>query len=201
LLARNLDPALPALGGQQGARGLLDTFAVGLAARVALGIGERLVVEAAGHGGLLSGLGPAPLAGRSPATRTPVRACHSRVAVRPAGGRRRLRGVVEVCVERVVHQRAVVGLGLDGMPLGVLLLANLGLGLVVGGVGARDGLLELAQRRGDVRAGELVERLRRDVLMRAPAGGRHPGVPRRAAAVIRRAVPTAQLRSSTARSV
>ena len=84
----DLDPALPAVGGQQGAGGLFDAVAVGLAARVALLVGERLAVEAAGHRGLLSGLGPAPLAGRSPATRTPARACHHRVASRPASGRR-----------------------------------------------------------------------------------------------------------------
>src|SRR5215211_8514018 len=47
--------------------------------------------------GSLLGLGPAPLTGRSPATRTPVRACHHRVAVsarqRAALG---LRGAVEI---------------------------------------------------------------------------------------------------------
>ena len=62
--------------------------------------------------GSLRGLGPAPLAGRSPATRTPARACHHRVASRPASGRRWLRGLVEVLVELVAD--AVVGLGLGG---------------------------------------------------------------------------------------
>ncbi|HEX5900929.1 MAG TPA: hypothetical protein VFY32_16105, partial [Solirubrobacteraceae bacterium] len=47
----NPDPALPSVAGQQGAGGLLDALAIGLAARVALSVGERLVVEAAGHGG------------------------------------------------------------------------------------------------------------------------------------------------------
>ena len=49
-----------------------------------------------------------------------------------------------------------------------------GLGLVVGAVGALDGLLELGQRGGDVRAGELAQRLGGEVLVRAPAGGGHP---------------------------
>ena len=53
-----------------------------------------------------------------------------------------LRGVVEILVELVAH--AVVRLGL-GLALGALQLADLGLGLVVGGMGALDGLLELAQ--------------------------------------------------------
>ena len=137
------DPALPAVGGQQRAGGLLDPLAVGLAARVALVVGERRRLKRRAIVVLLSGLGPAPLAGRSPATRTPARACHPRVAGRPAGGRSRLRGVVEVRVELVVD-RAVGGLGLDRLALGALLLARRGLGLVVGGVGALDGLLELA---------------------------------------------------------
>ena len=38
-----------------------------------------------GHLVLLN-VGPAPLAGRSPATRTPARACHHRVAGRPPSG-------------------------------------------------------------------------------------------------------------------
>jgi hypothetical protein len=41
---------LPALAGEQCAGGLLDALAVGLAARVALGVGERLAV-----GPLISG--------------------------------------------------------------------------------------------------------------------------------------------------
>jgi len=40
--------------------------------------------------------------------------------------------------------------------------------------GALDGLLEPGQRRGDVRAGELLERLGRDVLVRAPPRRGHP---------------------------
>jgi hypothetical protein len=92
----NLDPALPAVGAQQGAGGLFDAVAVGLVARVALLVGERRAVEAAGHGGLLRGLGARPVAGRSPVTRTPVRACHHRVAVsarrRAAPATRRRRG-------------------------------------------------------------------------------------------------------------
>jgi hypothetical protein len=39
---------------------------------------------------------------------------------------------------------------------------------------ALDGLLELGQRPRDVRAGELAERLGRDVLVGAPAGRGHP---------------------------
>jgi hypothetical protein len=75
-----------------------------------------------------------------------------------------LRGVVDVLVELVAV--ALVGLGLGGVALGALLLARGGLGLVVGGVGARDGLLELGQRRREVRAGQLFERLGGDVLVR-----------------------------------
>src|SRR6188472_88538 len=60
---------------------------------------------------------------------------------------RSLRGAVEVLVELVAH--AVVRLRLGRLTRGALQLADLGLGLVVGGVGALDGLLELAQRRGD----------------------------------------------------
>ena len=106
-------------------------------------VGERLAVEAAGHRGLLSGLGARPAGG--PIPRHP----HARQGVPPSGGgsaRQRaalgLRGVVEVLVELVAD--AVVGLGLDRLALGALLLARRGLGLVVGGVGALDGLLELA---------------------------------------------------------
>jgi hypothetical protein len=55
--------------------------------------------------------------------------------------------------------------------LAALLLAGRSLGLLEGAVGALDGLLKLGQRAGDVRAGELVECLGRDVLVRAPAGG------------------------------
>jgi hypothetical protein len=95
------------------------------------------------------------------------------VASRPASGSDSLRGVVEVLVQLVV-ERALVGARLGRLALGALLLANLGLGLVVGGVGALDGLLEFAQRRGDVRAGELLERLGRDVPVRALAGRGHP---------------------------
>ena len=57
---------------------------------------------------------------------------------------------------------------------GVLALARRAVGPVVGRVGARDGLLELGQRRGRVRPGELAQRLGGDVLVRAPAGGGHP---------------------------
>jgi hypothetical protein len=57
-----------------------------------------------------------------------------------------LRGVVEVLVELVADDAVRVRHG--RLALGALLLANLGLGLVVGGVGALDGLLELGQRRG-----------------------------------------------------
>jgi hypothetical protein len=39
------------------------------------------------------------------------------------------------------------------------------LGLVLGGVRSLDGLLELDQRRGHVRAGELAQRLRGEVLV------------------------------------
>src|SRR5215211_6751778 len=45
----DLDPALPALACKQGARGLLDAFAVGLAARGGLIVGERATVEPTGH--------------------------------------------------------------------------------------------------------------------------------------------------------
>ena len=50
---------------------------------------ERDVAPGVCGGGhvVLLGLWPAPLARRSPATRTPARACHHRVAGRPAGGR------------------------------------------------------------------------------------------------------------------
>jgi hypothetical protein len=53
-------------------------------------------------------------------------------------------------------------------------LTDLGFGLVVGDVRAPDGLLEIGQRHGDVRAGQLLERLGGDDLVRAPAGGGHP---------------------------
>src|SRR5215210_6124956 len=45
----DLDPALPALAGKQRARCLVQAVAVGLAARGALGVGERATVEATGH--------------------------------------------------------------------------------------------------------------------------------------------------------
>src|SRR5215211_8108509 len=88
--------------------------------------------------GSFRGCGPAPLAGRSRATRTPVRACHHRVASRPASGRLWLGDPVEVLIQLVAG--AVVGLG--GLALGALLLAGDGLGLVVGRVGALDRLLD-----------------------------------------------------------
>jgi hypothetical protein len=82
----------------------------------------------------------------------------------PAGGAR-LRGLVEL-VRQLVADRLLV----PYVPaLGAVLLAGGGLGLVIGGVGALDGLLEPAQRRRDVRAGELLERLGREVLVRTPA--------------------------------
>jgi hypothetical protein len=52
-------------------------------------------------------------------------------------------------------------------------LTDLGFGLVVGDVRAPDGLLEIGQRHGDG-AGQLLERLGGDDLVRAPAGGGHP---------------------------
>jgi hypothetical protein len=70
------------------------------------------------------------------------------VASRPASGQLWLR-VVDVLVELVAS--AVVDLGLALLTLGALPLAGDGLGLVVGRVGALDGLLEPTQRRGDVR--------------------------------------------------
>jgi hypothetical protein len=71
--------------------------------------------------------------------------------------------------------------GLDrALALGVLRVVVRALGLGVRAVGALDGLLELGQRRGHVRAGELLERLGGQVLVRAPAhrvaalaGGHH----------------------------
>ena len=75
-----------------------------------------------------------------PPARPPGRATIGWRVGPPAGGAR-LRGLVEVLVELVAD--AVVRLGL-GLALGALQLADRGLGLVVGGVGALDGLLELA---------------------------------------------------------
>ena len=43
------DPALPPVGGEQGARRLFDALAVGVAASVALGLAERAAVEATRH--------------------------------------------------------------------------------------------------------------------------------------------------------
>src|SRR5215207_126401 len=97
-----------------------------------------------------------------PPARPPGRAT-IRVASRRASGRRRLRGLVEV-LRGLVVDRPVIGLGVR-RALGVPLLAGRGLGLVEGAVGALDGLLELAQRGGDVRAGELLERLGGQVLV------------------------------------
>ena len=134
-------------------------------------VGERLAVEAAGHRGLPSGLGARPAGG--PIPRRP----HARQGVPPSGGesaRQRAAPAYAASssvVVGLVADRLVV---LDGLALGALLLARGGLGLVVGGVGALDGLLEPGQRRGDVRPGELLERLRGDVLVRAPAGRGHP---------------------------
>src|SRR5215207_9148143 len=102
--------------------------------------------------GSLRGLGPPRWrADPPPPARPPGRATIG-WRVGPASGRRRLRGLVEVLVGLV--DRALVDVGLDGLALGPLPLAGGGLGLVVG-VGALDGLLEPAQRRRDVRAGEL----------------------------------------------
>src|SRR5215216_6653273 len=117
-------------------------------------------------------LGPGPPRWRAdplPPARPPGRATIGRRVGPPAGGAR-LRGLVEL-VRQLVADRLLV---LDALLLGALLLASGGLGLVVGGVGALDGLLEPAQRRRDVRAGELLECLGREVLVRAPAGGGQP---------------------------
>jgi hypothetical protein len=65
------------------------------------------------------------------------------VASRPASGRLRLRLVVEL-----VCDRAPVGVRLGRLALGPPLLAGAGLGLVVGGVGALDCLLERARDAG-----------------------------------------------------
>ena len=64
--------------------------------------------------------------------------------VGPRTGGTGLRGV-DVFVELVLDPSLV--LGFRPLTGGVLLLAHHGLGLVVGGVGPLDGLLELAQRR------------------------------------------------------
>ena len=115
-----------------------------------------------------SGLGPAPLAGRSPPpARPPGRATLGWRVGPPAGGlaTRRRRGP-----RRTRRRPAVVGLGLDRLALGVLLLARRGLGLVEGAVGALDRLLELAERRGDVRASELLQRLRGESLCELQRG-------------------------------
>ena len=64
------DPALPAVAGQQRAGGLLDALAVGLAARVALGLGQGTTVSMARHRGCSScsrGLRPV----RGPISRRP----------------------------------------------------------------------------------------------------------------------------------
>jgi hypothetical protein len=60
--------------------------------------------------------------------------------VGPPAGVAGLRGRVEIVVERVGD--AVVGLELDRPALGLLLPAGRGLGRLVGGVGALDGLFE-----------------------------------------------------------
>jgi hypothetical protein len=75
------DPALPRLGGEQGAGGMLDSSPVGEAAGTALGVGGWATVDATRH------------------------------RLSPSVGRRadRLRGVVEVRVQLVVD-RALVGL-------------------------------------------------------------------------------------------
>src|SRR4051794_8045849 len=104
--------------------------------------------------GLLSGWGPPRWRADPP---PPARACHHRVAGRPASGQRRSGGLVDVLVQLVAD--AVVGLGLDRLALGALLLARRALRRVVVGVGALDGPLEPGQRGGDVRAGELAQRL------------------------------------------
>src|SRR5213592_2532846 len=78
----------------------------------------------------------------------------------PPRWRLRLRLVVEL-----VGDRALVGVRLGRLALGPPLIAGAGLGLVVGGVGALDGLLEPSERRGDVRPGELLECLGGEVLV------------------------------------
>src|SRR5215216_3982110 len=72
--------------------------------------------------------GPAPLAGRSRAARTPARACQHRAASRLASGRRVLRGLVERVVGLVADRPVPV----DVLVLRALVLAGGGLGLVVG---------------------------------------------------------------------
>ena len=78
-------------------------------------------------------------------------------------GRELPAGLVEV-VRQLVADRLLV---LDVLVLGALLLAGGALGLVVRRVGALDGLVEPRERRRDMRAGALLERLGRDVLVRA----------------------------------
>jgi hypothetical protein len=81
------DPALPAVAGQQRAGGLLDALAVGLAARVAFGLGQGTTVAMVRHRGCSwCRVACAQCAGRSPAACTPARACHPPVAGRPACG-------------------------------------------------------------------------------------------------------------------
>ena len=94
------DPALPAVAGQQRAGGLLDALAVGLAARVALGVGQADGgLSGAASWVLLGSGGPRPV--RGPIPRRP----HARQGVPCSGGgsarqrAERLRGVVEVLAE------------------------------------------------------------------------------------------------------
>jgi hypothetical protein len=75
----DVDPALPAVGGEQRAGGPFGAVAVGFAARVALVVGQGLAVEAAGHRGLPS-VGARPAGG--PIPRHP----HARQGVPPSGG-------------------------------------------------------------------------------------------------------------------
>src|SRR3954470_21466438 len=107
----------------------------------------------------------------SPSARPPGRATVG-WRVGPPAGDTGLRGLVDVLLELVAD--AVVGLRLGGLARGAVLFARGDLCLVVGGVGALDGLLELRQRNGHVRAGDLLERLGGDVSVRAPAAGGHP---------------------------
>jgi hypothetical protein len=114
---------------EQCAGGLLDALSVGLTARGALGVGRQATVEAARLVGRLGVRGPRTVRGPIPAARTPVSACR----LGPCTGR-----------TRCFRALALAGGALD---------------LLVGGVSALDGLLEPGQRRRDVRARELAQRL------------------------------------------
>src|SRR5215211_8488559 len=113
-------------------------------------------------------------AGRSPAARTPARACH-----RSGGQSARQRAPPAYAASSSASSGpSPTGSSSSTRWRSARCCSRGGLGLVVGGVGALDGLLEPGQRRGDVRAGELLERLGRDVLVRAPAGDGHALAPR-----------------------